>query len=85
MITTHATTVAEARRLYAPKLRRGEVISLCSLFGHSESVARSFIEGPDASVKGKAYGPPTRCVKGEIVACKRRLHFDREEVIAACL
>lgn len=86
MTTTDPAT--EARRLYAPKLRRAEVISLCALFIHepkrATSFARSLIEGPDAPVKGKPYGAPTRVIKGERVATKRRCYFDREEVIRAC-
>ena len=88
-MTTTPDPATEARRLYAPKLRRAEVISLCALFiqdpKRSLSFARSLIEGPDAPVKGKAYGAPTRIVKGERVATKRRCYFDRDEVIAACL
>ena len=82
---TTTETIAEARRLYAPKLRRAEVITLCALFGHTSFVARSFIEGPDAPVKGRSYGPGIRRVKGEFIHCRRRMLFDREEVIQACL
>lgn len=86
MTTTDPAT--EARRLYAPKLRRAEVISMCALFiqepKRALSFARSLIEGPDAPVKGKAYGASTRLVKGERVATNRRSYFDREEIIRAC-
>lgn len=78
-------TIAEARRLYAPKIRRAEVITLCALFGHSQYVARSLIDGPTAAVKGKVYGAATRRVNGEIVTSGRRRLYDRDEVITACL
>lgn len=88
-MTTITDPATEARRLYAPKLRRAEVISLCTLFIHDPkralTFARSLIEGPDAPVKGKAYGAPTRLVKGERVATARRYYFDREAVLAACV
>ncbi|HEY1053432.1 MAG TPA: hypothetical protein VGE39_26855 [Prosthecobacter sp.] len=59
----------ECRRLFKPKLKRGEVLALGERYGISKTTMRALIEGAGAPVKREVYGGQTRG------------YFDREQLI----
>lgn len=70
--------IDQIRSEFPAKLRYSHVLAIAEEFGFSRNAGRKLIEGADAPIKGKPFGPAQRQGQSQ----RPRKFYDREEILA---